>query len=706
MIYIKQSRNVSPTGAGTGQWTWASWLAKRIAITSAALALAGGIASAATYYVATDGSDSNPGTLAQPFATLEKARDTATAGDTVYLRDGTYLRTNTFTLGYTNSGVTYAAYPGETPVLVGGLPLTGWQTYSGSILCVNSSTQGVSAPFRMLLFNGQRQIKARYPNYNPADPYGYLTNGQNGCEWLYMATTPSQSSFTYGTSDLPNVANWANPTLAEVVHFDAHNYGTFIESIGSLNTGTRTITIPGSQNPDTLQIAAGDRYYIQNVFEELDTTNEFYVNPTTHYVYWYPPSTPGSTPAYAILTTNLVYINPGTSNVLFNGFTFDGACSTAVTMTNTVNCVVSGGVIRNIGDWFQLDGAGYGIWLHGGTNNGVVTNTIYSIASDGVQCDGGSISPITLCSNYAAYNTICQVGVINKQVAGVRLNGAGCRASHNLIFNCPRWGVAAQVYHGLYIKAPTLEYNHIYNCDLETDDTAGIYFYVDTTGWTYSGGVIRYNYIHNSGCYAATTGNSGTRRPTTSDYFWTYGIYIDNSGHDVDVYGNVIDQMPYGCIFINGGSTNQVHNNILLQTTNCEFLINSSSASGNTYQTNICVYQPAGMGDYIYIQTGGTGYPAANSFDYNDAYANATTIQCYIGGPYYWGSTWQGLGADTHSISVDPQFRLSAPGDYYVQNASVLALGFQQIPARQIGPTNLFSLPVPPTGLIVTNLTF
>jgi hypothetical protein len=47
-------------------------------------------ASAATYYIATTGSDSNPGTLSQPWRTIGKANSTLQAGDTVYIRAGTY----------------------------------------------------------------------------------------------------------------------------------------------------------------------------------------------------------------------------------------------------------------------------------------------------------------------------------------------------------------------------------------------------------------------------------------------------------------------------------------------------------------------------------------------------------------------------------------------------------------------------------------
>jgi len=87
-----------------------------------------------SYYVATNGSDSNAGSIGAPFLTLEGARNGIRAnglpagGVTVYLRGGTYFRTNTFLLtnldsGTMNSPVIYAGYPGETAVVSAGKPI-------------------------------------------------------------------------------------------------------------------------------------------------------------------------------------------------------------------------------------------------------------------------------------------------------------------------------------------------------------------------------------------------------------------------------------------------------------------------------------------------------------------------------------------------------------------------------------------------------
>jgi hypothetical protein len=83
---------------------------------------------AATWFVAPTGKDTNPGTIDQPFATLQKGHDKASAGDTVYLRGGAYTfsgsgATSLIGVSITKSGksakerINFWAYGDETPVL-------------------------------------------------------------------------------------------------------------------------------------------------------------------------------------------------------------------------------------------------------------------------------------------------------------------------------------------------------------------------------------------------------------------------------------------------------------------------------------------------------------------------------------------------------------------------------------------------------------
>jgi parallel beta-helix repeat protein len=65
-------------------------------------------------------SDGNDGSEEYPWLTVQKAADTATAGDTVYVKDGTYYEIVTVEhSGSAGNLITFEAYPGHTPVLDG-----------------------------------------------------------------------------------------------------------------------------------------------------------------------------------------------------------------------------------------------------------------------------------------------------------------------------------------------------------------------------------------------------------------------------------------------------------------------------------------------------------------------------------------------------------------------------------------------------------
>jgi len=67
---------------------------------------------AAEYYVATTGSDSNPGTQASPFATLTEGDQLGGAGDTVYIGGGTYYPSGGFTFSKSGTSDTTASSTG------------------------------------------------------------------------------------------------------------------------------------------------------------------------------------------------------------------------------------------------------------------------------------------------------------------------------------------------------------------------------------------------------------------------------------------------------------------------------------------------------------------------------------------------------------------------------------------------------------------
>ena len=72
-----------------------------------------------SYYVATTGNDSGPGSQSEPWKTIQHAADTARAGSTVNIRGGTYgERVRINVSGNANHGfITFRSYPGEVAVM-------------------------------------------------------------------------------------------------------------------------------------------------------------------------------------------------------------------------------------------------------------------------------------------------------------------------------------------------------------------------------------------------------------------------------------------------------------------------------------------------------------------------------------------------------------------------------------------------------------
>ncbi|MDR6551036.1 hypothetical protein [Paenibacillus qinlingensis] len=126
-------------------------------------------ATQAQYYVSPNGNDSNAGTLASPFKTVQKARDVvrtingSMTGDIIVnLRGGNYPVTSSIDFTPRDSGtngnrIIYQAYQGENPVLNAGVQVTGWSQHSGNIWKAPLSR---SNKLRALYVNDKRAIMA------------------------------------------------------------------------------------------------------------------------------------------------------------------------------------------------------------------------------------------------------------------------------------------------------------------------------------------------------------------------------------------------------------------------------------------------------------------------------------------------------------------------------------------------------------------
>ncbi|MBC8087779.1 MAG: right-handed parallel beta-helix repeat-containing protein, partial [Phycisphaerae bacterium] len=119
-------------------------------------------AEATTYYVSTSGSDSNPGTIEQPFRTVNRAVGVLRAGDTLYVRGGTYVDRfvdTDFRAGGTASApIVVSGYPGESVVILnnGTDAITGFMIAGREYIVIQDMTldgSNVNMGYGVVLFN-------------------------------------------------------------------------------------------------------------------------------------------------------------------------------------------------------------------------------------------------------------------------------------------------------------------------------------------------------------------------------------------------------------------------------------------------------------------------------------------------------------------------------------------------------------------------
>lgn len=141
----------------------------------------GAVLGSATYYVATNGSDSNTGTsIATPFLTVKYAISKAVSGDTIYVRAGTYTNTSTISISKSGTGTSkyyLFVYPGdERPIL------------DFSSMSVSGSNRGVTLSGSYWYIKGLR-IKGAGDNginisggYNTIEFCDFYENRDGGCQ--------------------------------------------------------------------------------------------------------------------------------------------------------------------------------------------------------------------------------------------------------------------------------------------------------------------------------------------------------------------------------------------------------------------------------------------------------------------------------------------------------------------------------------------
>ena len=220
-----------------------------------------------------------------PIRTLSEAvREARTHKAPVIVHAGTYHLPETLVFTSEDSGVELRAADGEKVVISGAKPVAlNWEPYQGGILQARTEP-GVG--FDQLLVNGEFQPMARHPNYDPSATkpkrFGAGANGDPDAPKFNGASPESTAP--------ARVGRWADPTGGYVHAMQGALWGSMhYRILGKKSDGTLNLE-GGWQNNRPDKGAHKDFRFVENIFEELDAPGEWFHNPKTNILYFYPPN--------------------------------------------------------------------------------------------------------------------------------------------------------------------------------------------------------------------------------------------------------------------------------------------------------------------------------------------------------------------------------------------------------------------------------
>ncbi len=242
----------------------------------------------ADFYVSPQGSDAWSGTISKPnaqgtdgpFATLERARDairdlkkSKSADIVVLIRAGTYSLEKTVVFGLEDSGVgdstiTYAAYPGETPVFSSGREIKDWTKVSGNLPGLPEEALG-----KIWVANVSVRFLTLY------DAEGMLPRAQSERFVPLKGGSKDELRFPAG-----RLKNWPNVEDVEIV---VRPTRAWIMNVLPLVSVDEEAGIARTAIPATYAI---QKYgcWVENVLEELDKPGEWVLNTKEGKVYLWP----------------------------------------------------------------------------------------------------------------------------------------------------------------------------------------------------------------------------------------------------------------------------------------------------------------------------------------------------------------------------------------------------------------------------------
>jgi hypothetical protein len=515
-------------------------------------------------YVSPRGSDENPGTRDQPFASLEKALAAVReAGPgTVWLAEGEYFLGEGLALDKGLSGTDAAPVVIRSEVphkarLTGARRVTGFQPIAAEeakaliseearkkVLVADLAAQGLPpladlpkkfrAPGREEVIVGDQPMQpARWPNEGFATFTEVIDAGASKpVHWV------TREVYRPGSFRFPNERpeKWDFSRGIYLHGFWCYDWSDETLKAASYDAKTRELRLAakhtyGIGNPWNKK--SKREFYAVHVFEELDRPGEYVLDRQANKLYLWPPSDVAETPVRLSLCRGPLLEANGVKNLLLRDLVVENGCGWGVQLRNCTSARIENCIVRNMG----LGGIG----VSGGSDNHVLRCEVTRTGSKAIWMGAGDRKSLTEANCSVVGNHLHHVGRHDWQGGrGVSIAGCGIRVAHNRIHHCPTGGVS---YGG---NEHVLELNEVHHVCLLYSDVGVFYTGRD---WASRGNVVRWNYIHD------TANNKG---------HGSQAIYLDDCDSGDRVVGNIVFGGVGRGVLLGGGRDNVIEGNIFI----------------------------------------------------------------------------------------------------------------------------------------------
>ncbi|MDO6518629.1 PDZ domain-containing protein [Zobellia uliginosa] len=419
---------------------------------------------------------------------LELKKDSPEAHIIINILPGTYYLSESITIPPSLSNLTIKGTSASEVTLKGAAPIQlDWQKYKGHMYVADV---GQVSSFDQFMVNGKPQVLARYPNYDETAQY-----------W---------QGFAEDALSKERIASWKNPVGTYFHALHGGRWGGFHFRITGIDADGNPVFEGGHQNNRASEPHKAFRM-VENVFEELDSPGEWYLNTEESKLYYWPLDDMDLNTAQFEVSVlkNLIQLtgtleNP-VRNVTIEGVKFENSQRTfmdeyepllrsdwtiyrggAVFLEGTENCKVTNNEFTNL-DGNVILASKYN------KNLEIKGNHIHDSGASAISFIGDPSAVRSPSFNYKEFvpvsemdtvsgpknelypreclvedNLIYRIGRIEKQTAGVQISMAmDITVRHNSIYDVPRAGI--NIGDGTW-GGHILEYNDVFNTVLETSD--------------------------------------------------------------------------------------------------------------------------------------------------------------------------------------------------------------------------------------------